>query len=66
LLPCTGDVIAKLLRRVGVSKKCELTCLFEDEHSAIEHSRQRAVGRRVTLVSLGLNGQRADNIPVFV
>jgi hypothetical protein len=59
-------VIAKLVSGVSVAEKRELTGLLEDEQMAIEHLCQRAIGRRVTLVPLGLNGQHTDDVRVFV
>jgi hypothetical protein len=55
-------VIAKLVSGVSVAEKRELTGLLEDEQMTIEHLCQRAIGRRVTLVSLGLHGQHTDNL----
>jgi len=44
----------------------ELTRLLEDEKLAIQNVPERAIGRCVTLVALGLNRQYADHVSTLV
>ena len=66
LFPFGGDVIAQLIGRIGISMKHELTCVLEDEQVPIEHDRQRAIGRCVTLLTRCVDCERADHGRMFI
>jgi hypothetical protein len=44
----------------------KLTRFLEDEELAIQHVRERAIGRCVALVALSLNRQHADHARMLV
>ena len=62
LFPLLGDIVAKFLCGVGIAMEHKLTRLLEDEKLAIQNVPERAIGRCVTLVALGLNRQYADHV----
>ena len=66
LFPPVGDIVAKFLRGVGIAIEHKLTSFLENEELAIQNVTERAIGRCVALVALGLNRQHPDHARMFV